>query len=58
MNDALKFLDKCLIVSLKDGRTVFGIFQSIDKERNIILNDATIQIPKEFVSPLNQYLSK
>ena len=42
MGDSSKVLDKCLRITLKDDRIIYGILHSLDKDANLIIMDASI----------------
>jgi small nuclear ribonucleoprotein (snRNP)-like protein len=37
-----RILNKCLKITVKDGRIIFGILHSLDKYTNMIIHDAAV----------------
>jgi small nuclear ribonucleoprotein (snRNP)-like protein len=48
-----RILNKCLKLTIKDGRIIYGVLHSLDKECNLIIHDSAIQMPANHISPIN-----
>jgi small nuclear ribonucleoprotein (snRNP)-like protein len=46
-------LGQVVRVTVQDGRTFYGTFASLDRDMNIVLEEALCQLPAKLVSPLN-----
>lgn len=52
-----KFFDNYLLITLKDGRKIYGDLKALDNKGNLVVHDTLIEIPKNKLSPLNEFMN-
>ena len=52
-----KFFDNYLLITLKDGRNIYGDLKALDDKGNLVVHNSIVEIPKNKISPLNEFIT-